>query len=233
MRIVSLKSEGGTRLGILRGDALIDLGLAAPSAPRSLLSVLRGEAGGLATLESIAKAAPTSAYRDAGSIELAPPLANPGKIVCLGLNYADHATEGGHARPSYPSLFLRCNSSLVGHGDPILRPASSEQLDYEAELVAIVGRRARHVKAGAALDYLVGYSCFNDATIRDYQRKTAQWTMGKNFDSTGAFGPAFVTADELPPAVRTFESPPGSTVKSCRMRIRATCSSRSRRPSNC
>ena len=122
-----------------------------------------------------------------------------GTIIALGLNYADHAKEGGHAKPEYPSFFMRCATSLVAHGEAMLRPQASIQLDYEAELVAIVGRTARHVAKEKAFDYIAGYSCFNDGSVRDYQRKTTQWTIGKNFDKTGGFGPWFVTADELPP----------------------------------
>ena len=145
-----------------------------------------------------AKSAKPAARRALKGLRLLPPVGNPGKIVCLGLNYVDHAAEGGHAKPTYPSLFLRCTSSLCGHGAPIVRPRCSTSLDYEAELVAVVGRTARHVKKENALAIIAGYSCFNDASVRDYQRKTTQWTIGKNFDATGAFGPWFVTADELP-----------------------------------
>jgi 2-keto-4-pentenoate hydratase/2-oxohepta-3-ene-1,7-dioic acid hydratase in catechol pathway len=127
------------------------------------------------------------------------PIETAGKIICLGLNYVDHAAEGGHAKPEYPSLFLRCNTSLVAHGEAIWLPKASSKLDYEAELVAVVGRRARHVKAVDALPYIAGYSCFNDGSLRDYQRKTSQWTIGKNFERTGGFGPWFITADEVPP----------------------------------
>ena len=127
------------------------------------------------------------------------PLENPGKVVCLGLNYVDHAAEGGHARPTYPSFFLRTRTSLVPHGEAILRPRCSEQLDYEAELAVVIGRTAKHVARADALAYVAGYSCFNDGSVRAYQRKTSQWTIGKNFDCTGGFGPVFVTADELPP----------------------------------
>lgn len=202
MRFLSFRGEGATRLGIVQGDEVVDLGSVAPELPADLLSLLGSGAERLKSLQSKADAAPASARRPLAALELAPPIDRPGKIVCLGLNYADHAAEGGHARPSYPSFFLRTSSSLVAAGAPIIRPSCSEQLDYEAELVAVVGRRARHVGVDEALEYVAGYSCFNDASVRDYQRKTAQWTIGKNFDGTGAFGPVFVTADELPPGAR-------------------------------
>jgi 2-keto-4-pentenoate hydratase/2-oxohepta-3-ene-1,7-dioic acid hydratase in catechol pathway len=122
----------------------------------------------------------------------------PGKIVCMGLNYADHAKEGGNARPDYPSFFMRGSNSLTAHEAPIIRPTVSDKLDYEAELAFIVGKKARNLTKENALNCVAGYSIFNDASLRDYQRKTNQWTIGKNFDQTGAFGPWLVTPDELP-----------------------------------
>jgi 2-keto-4-pentenoate hydratase/2-oxohepta-3-ene-1,7-dioic acid hydratase in catechol pathway len=122
----------------------------------------------------------------------------PGKIVCMGLNYADHAKEGGNARPDYPSFFMRGPNSLTAHGAPIIRPTVSDKLDYEAELAFIVGTRAHQLNQSNALSCIAGYSIFNDGSIRDYQRKTTQWTIGKNFDQTGAFGPWLVTPDDLP-----------------------------------
>ncbi|MBU3607010.1 fumarylacetoacetate hydrolase family protein [Polynucleobacter nymphae] len=127
------------------------------------------------------------------------PIEKPGKIVCMGLNYADHAKEGGNARPEYPSFFMRGPSSMTAHLSPIMRPQVSDKLDYEAELAFIIGKKARHLTLENALDCVAGYSIFNDGSIRDYQRKTTQWTIGKNFDQTGAFGPWLVTPDELPP----------------------------------
>jgi 2-keto-4-pentenoate hydratase/2-oxohepta-3-ene-1,7-dioic acid hydratase in catechol pathway len=123
----------------------------------------------------------------------------PGKVICLGLNYADHAAESPYDRPDYPVLFARFTTSLIGHRRPLVRPALSEQFDYEGELVALIGRRAHSVTGDDALAYVAGYSIFNDASIRDYQFKSPQWTVGKNFDGTGAFGPMFVSVDELPP----------------------------------
>lgn len=199
MKLVSFSDQMDTKLGVARGDALIDVALCDIDSPRDVRTLLERGPQALARLAEAVASAPKSAFRSLSEVKLRLPLANPGKIVCLGLNYADHAAEGGHARPEYPSLFLRATSSLVAHGDPLVRPRCSEKLDYEAELAAVIGRRARHVSPASALDYVAGYTCFNDATIRDYQRKTAQWTIGKNFDATGALGPAFVTADELPP----------------------------------
>jgi acylpyruvate hydrolase len=198
MRIVSFLQDQRSRLGVVSGETVIDLGAAAPMLPNELAALLNA-AGGLQAAADAAKKAPASAHRPLEGLHFLPTVGAPGKIVCLGLNYIDHAAEGGHAKPEYPSLFLRCTTSLVGHKQPILRPVCSTALDYEAELVAVVGKRARHVKKADAYEYIAGYACFNDGSVRDYQRKTGQWTMGKNFDATGGFGPWFITADELPP----------------------------------
>lgn len=135
---------------------------------------------------------------DLTKITYLPPIVNPARIWCIGLNYADHSTESGFAIPIYPAIFSRFASSMTGHGAPIIHPKVSTQLDYEAELVAVIGKAGRYIPKETALEYVAGYSICNDASIRDYQFKSAQWTMGKNFDDTGPFGPIFVTADELP-----------------------------------
>lgn len=126
------------------------------------------------------------------------PLQQPGKVICLGLNYMDHIKEGGYKVPDYPALFMRSHSSLMAAQAPMVRPKNSIQLDYEAELMLIVGKHGRHIPEESALDYVFGYTVFNDGSVRDYQRKTHQWTPGKNFDNTGAVGPVVVTPDELP-----------------------------------
>jgi 2-keto-4-pentenoate hydratase/2-oxohepta-3-ene-1,7-dioic acid hydratase in catechol pathway len=136
---------------------------------------------------------------DLDGCDLLAPLARPGKILCVGLNYRSHAAEGGVEPPTYPTLFARFTSSLIGPRDPILCPQVSEQLDFEGELVAVIGKPGRDIAISDALAHIVGYSVFNDGTLRDYQRLTSQWTVGKNFDGTGAFGPYLVSADELPP----------------------------------
>lgn len=127
-----------------------------------------------------------------------PPLTSPGKIVCIGLNYRDHTNETGSVQPDYPVIFSRFASSLIGHRKPIVRPKVSRNLDYEGEIVVVIGKGGRAVPKASALDHVFGYSLFNDATLRDYQMRTTQWTIGKNFDGTGSFGPYIVTADELP-----------------------------------
>jgi acylpyruvate hydrolase len=119
-------------------------------------------------------------------------------VICLGVNYIDHAKEGGNQIGDYPAMFLRCSTSLLAHGAPLQVSKMSSKLDFEAELAVVIGRTTRFVSEADALNAVFGYACFNDATFRDYQRKTTQWTIGKNFDATGAFGPSLVTADELP-----------------------------------
>lgn len=133
------------------------------------------------------------------SITPALPVAKPGTIICLGLNYTDHIKEGGYDIPDYPALFMRGKNSIMAAGAPLVRPACSEKLDYEAELMLIVGKGGRHISEADALDHVFGYTVFNDGSVRDYQRKTHQWTPGKNFDNTGAIGPFVVTPDEVPP----------------------------------
>lgn len=136
---------------------------------------------------------------DTADIRYLPPITNPEKIVCVGLNYRDHAAETGFEPPTFPTLFARYNSTLIGHQEHIIKPAVSDQLDFEGELVAIIGTGGKHINEANALQHIAGFSIFNDASVRDYQFKSPQWTAGKNFDTTGAFGPYFVTADALPP----------------------------------
>jgi 2-keto-4-pentenoate hydratase/2-oxohepta-3-ene-1,7-dioic acid hydratase in catechol pathway len=126
------------------------------------------------------------------------PIANPSKIICLGLNYKDHIKEGGYSMPDYPAFFMRGPNSIMPAGQPMVRPSCSHQLDYEAELMIIIGKSGKSIREEDAHSYVFGYTVFNDGSIRDYQRKTHQWTPGKNFDSTGAIGPIIVTPDELP-----------------------------------
>ena len=139
---------------------------------------------------------------DLREVQFLPPIQRPGKIICVGLNYRDHAAEGGFEIPGYPTIFARFSSSLTGHNTPLVCPKVSDELDYEGELVAVIGKRSRHTSRENALAHIAGYSIFNDGSVRDYQFKTSQWTMGKNFDRTGAFGPVFVSADELPPGAK-------------------------------
>lgn len=199
MRLVTFDSGGADHVGVRLGDEVVDLAIAAPELPSSIVRFLEAGDDALTAAKFAADQAGAGARAAIDTLKFRPVLPRPPKIICLGLNYAEHAAEGGHALPAYPSFFMRGATSLVGHEQPIIRPQASEQLDYEAELVAIVGKRCRHVSEVDALSVIAGYSIFNEGSVRYFQRKTSQWTIGKNFDATGGFGPDFVTADELPP----------------------------------
>jgi 2-keto-4-pentenoate hydratase/2-oxohepta-3-ene-1,7-dioic acid hydratase in catechol pathway len=136
---------------------------------------------------------------DLKDVRLLPPVPAPPKILCVGLNYDDHLEESGLKKPEYPEIFARFASSLIAHQDPIRRPRESTELDYEAELAVVIGKPGHRIPEEQALDHVAGYSVFNDATLRDFQLRTPQWTIGKNFDGTGAFGPWLVTPDAVPP----------------------------------
>lgn len=201
MRLFSFqKPNGDKRVGVLKDSSAkeyLDLNELDPSLPKTLFGILN-------TSESLSRVAELvkghNSYLPLTNIRFIPLIDKPGKIVCLGLNYADHAKEGGHSRPEYPGFFMRGASSLTAHQASIVLPKVSDKLDYEAELAFVVGKTARHLTKENALDCIAGYSLFNDGSIRDYQRKTNQWTIGKNFDKTGAFGPWLVTPEELPKA---------------------------------
>ncbi|TWC76442.1 2-keto-4-pentenoate hydratase/2-oxohepta-3-ene-1,7-dioic acid hydratase in catechol pathway [Rhizobium sp. SJZ105] len=196
MRLSSYSRRGKNGLALLIDGTWRGLEEGQPAFPGALQTLIEAGGDSLARAENVLKAAPTLDFE---SVRKLPPLSRPEKIVCVGLNYTDHSSESGFKQPDYPTIFGRFNSSLIADGDPILRPSFSEQLDYEGELVAVIGKTARDVSETDALGFVAGYSIFNDASIRDYQFKAPQWTPGKNFDDTGAFGPIFVTADELPP----------------------------------
>ena len=136
---------------------------------------------------------------DLNTVRILPPIPAPPKILCAGLNYRDHLEESGQKEPAYPEIFAPFATSLIPHLEPIRRPRESALLDYEAELAVVIGRGGRRIPHEQALDHVAGYTLFNDATIRDFQLRTPQWTMGKNFDATGAFGPWLVTPDSVPP----------------------------------
>ncbi|MES2611869.1 MAG: fumarylacetoacetate hydrolase family protein [Pseudomonadota bacterium] len=198
MRFTTYLLHGTPRLAVVDGDQLIDLNSARPDVPPDLREALRlGVDLHAAAAQAIAGTSPRIPLSEA---RLAPLVPEPGKTICLGLNYFDHAKEGGRDKPEYPWFFFRGASSLIAHGDAGVVPRVSGRFDYEAELALVIGRRVpRHTRQADALRYVFGYTCFNDMSVRDYQKRTPQWTIGKNFDATGGFGPALVTADELPP----------------------------------
>jgi 2-keto-4-pentenoate hydratase/2-oxohepta-3-ene-1,7-dioic acid hydratase in catechol pathway len=193
MRIVAFEDAGRSVTGVRVGDQVVDAALLGTD----LAGLLGADDAGRKAL--LAKAQATPAKRAAAGLKLLPPVPAPGKIICIGLNYALHAKEGGNPIPDYPAIFMRARTSLCAPNAAMLRPRASDKLDYEAELAFVVGRTARHVKQADALAHVAGYACFNEGSVRDFQRKSTQWTVGKNFDRTGAFGPELVTPDELPP----------------------------------
>ena len=208
MRLSTYLRGREPRLAVVDGDALIDLADARPGVPADLRAALG--AGIDLHAEAAAARAGTAPRLPMAAQAFAPLVPEPGKIICLGLNYFDHAKEGGRDKPDYPWFFYRGKSSLVGHGQPGICPKVSGKFDYEAELAVVIGRTVpRHVSRADALGYVFGYSCFNDMSVRDFQKRTPQWTIGKNFDGTGGFGPVLVTADELPPGAT------GLRIRSC------------------
>lgn len=200
MKIIGFEANGGLHLGVVEGDQVVDLQAVDNRLSPNLADVLAANNGDLKPLGDIAKRAPASARVPLKGIKYALPVARAGKIICLGLNYLEHVKEGSQRDniPKFPSIFMRVQTSLAPHEAPLIRPRASEQLDYEAEMVAVVGKRAKNLTMDNAADCIVGYSCFNEGSVREFQRHTTQWSMGKNFDRTGGFGPWLVTADELP-----------------------------------
>ncbi len=194
MRLVSFERKGRAGFGIVAGDGVVDAAARLTGKASGLREALA--AGALPQLERMLSAAPDFGFGDVTFAPVIPERA--AKLICVGINYMPHIKEMGRERPERPVLFVRFGDSIVGHGQPLLRPRESEQLDYEGELAVVIGKRARRVSRERALDYVAGYSCFNDGSVRDYQRHSAQFTPGKNFHASGAFGPWLVTADEIP-----------------------------------
>jgi 2-keto-4-pentenoate hydratase/2-oxohepta-3-ene-1,7-dioic acid hydratase in catechol pathway len=205
MRILSFVQDGVSKIGLRNQDEVIDLSIALPGLPQDLLEVLQAGPALMAKIEAQIKDAPQSARQAYKDIEFAPLIARPPKIICIGRNYAAHAAEGGAETPTYPEIFFRGAESLIGHKQDIIRPTCSDRLDYEGEIAVVISKKGRHITKEDAFDYIAGYTLFNDATIRDYQRKSSQWTIGKTFDGTGAFGPELVTSDELPLGMKAVQ----------------------------
>ncbi|NML97672.1 fumarylacetoacetate hydrolase family protein [Paraburkholderia sp. RP-4-7] len=195
MRFVQFEEEGQRKLGLLKDGKVKVLGAA------SLDDLLaRG-----VDLVTYAAGVEVSGERSVAELKFLPPLTRSGKVICVGLNYSEHTQESKYEQPSYPTLFLRVNTSLVAHNEPIVRPNVSDALDYEGELAVVLKSGGRHIAKADALSHIAGYALFNDGSVRDYQFKTPQWTVGKNFDGTGAFGPELVTPDEVPHGARGLQ----------------------------
>lgn len=196
MRLIAFKDKAGQpALGAKVDTELMNL--TAAGLPSTLDELLRQGNGWLAAArKALANATQRLTMEE---IQVLPPISNPSKAFAIGLNFIDHATESKFEPPKFPVIFHRYPSSWVAHGQPLVRPKVSHQFDYEAEIVAVIGKGGRYIQKDQALSHVAGYSLFNDGSIRDHQFRSNQWMMGKNFDKSGSFGPEFVTADELPP----------------------------------
>ncbi len=195
MKLLSFERAGKPGFGAVVGNGIVDLGVALGNEYPDLKSLLAANA-----LDEAARAsAGRSADLSLDEVTLLPVIPEPGKIWCCGLNYGEHVRETNREVTEKPVFFLRFADSQVGHGQAILLPPESEQLDYEGEIAVIIGKPGRRIREEDAFEHIAGYACYNDATIRDWQRHTNQWIPGKNFYRTGGFGPWMVTADEIPP----------------------------------
>lgn len=193
MKLASFIVQGRSTYGIVEGDQIIDLESAKPTFGTDLKQAIANNRLGeltsviLANLPRIPLA----------EVTFLPVIPNPGKVLCIGINYATHVRETGREMPTYPMIFTRFADSQTAHLQPIIRPKASHKLDFEGELAVVIGKTARHVKQADALDYVAGYACYNDGSVRDWQKHTIQFVPGKNFPNTGGFGPWLVTRDEI------------------------------------
>ncbi len=193
MKLLSYRHGGQSRYGVIAEDGVVDasrrLGERFPDLKAAL-------AGGMADLAALANGMSGDVALD--EIEFLPTIPNPDKIICVGLNYATHVKETGRSDSEYPALFTRFANTQVGHNQPMIKPVNSDAFDYEGELAVVIGTAGRHIPPERALDHIAGYACYNDGSIRDWQRHTHQFTPGKNFVGTGGLGPWLVTSDEIP-----------------------------------
>lgn len=194
MKLVSFTKSDSLSWGVLDGSSIAAIGMAA-GAPASLKAALQ-QPDALARIKAAIASAPRLGLVD---VVLAPVLPDPDKILCVGLNYENHRKETGRDEVENPTIFTRFANSQVGAGSPMIRPAVSTHFDFEGELAIVIGKPGRHITKGKAFDHVAGYACYNDGSVRDWQRHTHQFTPGKNFMGTGAFGPALVTPDEVGP----------------------------------
>ncbi|MDP6777867.1 MAG: fumarylacetoacetate hydrolase family protein [Candidatus Latescibacteria bacterium] len=198
MRIVSFKHDGERRLGVRSGDLVIDLNRADPEIPADLKAFLSGGPGMVSRATRAVESG--QAAISASDVQVLAPISDPDKIICIGLNYADHAVETKMEVPTEPVVFAKYATALIGPGDGIRIPPSSAKVDYEAELVAVIGKAGRDIAEADALGYVAGYTVGHDVSARDYQleKPAGQWLLGKTFDTFAPIGPDFVTADEIP-----------------------------------
>lgn len=202
MKLVTFTHNSNTHIGALRTledkEYVVDLNRLEPGLPLGMLPLLRAGATALdLAAKTVEKAAPADLL-PLGEVKLQAPLPNPTKILCLGLNYRDHAAEGNKPIPETPTIFSKYNNCVIGPSEAILMPKVTSQVDYEAELAFVIGRGGKHISEAEALEHVAGYLALNDVSARDYQTRTSQWTIGKIFDTFAPMGPALVTSDEIP-----------------------------------
>ena len=195
MKLISFLHHNTPSYGIVQGDDVLNLtpilGAQAPDLKSLIAHNMLDQAA-----KALVSHKPDLKFAD---LHLLPVITNPNKIVCVGLNYADHVRETGRELTESPALFLRMSESQIGHGQNIVRPPESHRLDYEGEIAVVIGKGGRRISEADSWSHIAGYSCYNDGSIRDWQVSTTQWTAGKNFWRTGGFGPWMVTADEIKP----------------------------------
>jgi len=191
VRWISFEKNGRASYGIVVGDGIVDVGAARPN-DRTLKDLLAS--GDLA--KAGAEAAKRKPDHKLSQIRYLPVITNPDKILCVGINYKAHQEETGREATSHPTIFVRFAGAQIGHEQPMIKPTESDRLDYEGEIAVVIGRRGRRIPKANALDHVAGFSCYNDGSVRDFQRHTTQFTPGKNFVGTGGFGPWMMTPDE-------------------------------------
>ena len=200
MKLVTFVRDGKTCLGALHpkaDDRVVNLGQVEPRLPSDLVAFLKGGEEARVMAEKALDMTPASMALPLSDVDLRAPVPRPGKIICIGLNYRDHAEEAGVEVPDYPTVFAKYPNCIIGAGEPIIIPKDSRQVDYEGELAVVIGRRGRRIPEAEAPNYIAGYAPFNDVSARDFQHRTSQWTIGKTFDTFGPMGPALVTPDEV------------------------------------
>src|SRR5690349_17009257 len=195
MKLATFSTQGHTRIGVVRQDSIADLSELAPALPTEMTALLAAGPDALAAARQAAELA-KSLVPLAGVTLLAPVL-RPGKVLAIGLNYADHIAESGLPRPEHPTVFNKQSTCITGPHAPVHLPRASKALDYEGELAFVIGRRCRHVPRARAREVIAGYCIMNDVSVRDFQLRTPTWTMGKSFDTHGPLGPWISTSDEV------------------------------------
>jgi 2-keto-4-pentenoate hydratase/2-oxohepta-3-ene-1,7-dioic acid hydratase in catechol pathway len=197
MKLASFRTPQGASYGVVTAKGIVDLRRRLGNHFADLKAFIVGN--GFPQVQQYLTATPD--YQPA-DVTWLPVIPNPDKILCVGLNYQEHVVETGRDNTEQPAIFIRLPESQVGHRQPILRPRESKNLDYEAEIAVIIGKAGRRIPQAKAWEHIAGYACYNDGSVRDWQRHTIQWTAGKNFARTGGFGPWMVTADEIPPGTK-------------------------------